>query len=102
MIHVVLHTGVEDAAFPDQDKISLINPAQGKLLVLNRYDQPANPDIAIYDLNGKVIFSTSLIDLSKGITEVNVDMNSFKEGIYLYRIRLEEDHMFGKLVKIKN
>jgi pectin methylesterase-like acyl-CoA thioesterase len=102
VINVALPTAVEDPAVSDQHKISLINPALNKLLVYNQYDRPANTNIAIYDLSGKVIFSTSLTHLSKGITEVNVDMNNFNEGIYLYQIRLEEDNIFGKLIRIKN
>lgn len=102
VINVDLSTGTDDLMFPDYHKITLINPVQEKLLVYSQYSQPAGPDIVIYDLNGKMLFSTSLRDLSAGISEVNVDMNCFKAGIYLYSIKLDENNIYGKLVKIAN
>ncbi|MBN2213937.1 MAG: T9SS type A sorting domain-containing protein [Bacteroidales bacterium] len=102
IIHVAPPTGINDAVCPEREKISLINPARNKLLLLNQYDQPLSPDIAIFDLNGKLLCSASIKELSGGISEVNIDMSSLNAGIYIYRIRLEENDIFGKLVKTVN
>ena len=102
IIHVDLGTGLDNSRLSGQGKIALINPVQDKLLVINPYDQPASPDITLYDLNGKMLCSASLKNLSMGISEVNVDISGMKAGIYVYCINLGEDNIFGKLVKIAN
>ncbi len=100
VIHVDLATGLDNQGLSGQGKIELINPVQDKLLVINESAQYASPDIVLYDLNGKMLYSASLTNLSRGISEVNVDISSMKAGIYLYNIRLGEDNIFGKLVKM--
>jgi pectinesterase len=102
VINVDLPTGTDDSMIPGHGKISLINPVHEKLLVMNNRNQHASPDITIYDLNGKMLYSTSLTNLSPGISETGIDLSSFKAGIYLYTIRLEEDSTNGKLVKLEN
>jgi hypothetical protein len=69
-------------------------------MVYSQYHQTGSPDIVIYDLNGKMLCSSSLTDLSAGITQVNIDMSCFKAGIYLYSIRLGEYNIPGKLIKM--
>lgn len=102
VINVDLPTGAEDLEIQYPGRLSLMNPIHDKLLVFNQYDQPASPDITIYDLNGKMLYSISLTNLSKGVSEVNVDMSYLKAGIYLYCIKMEEDNIFGKMIKLEN
>lgn len=100
VIHIELSTGLEDPMFPDYQKIALINPVREKLMVYSQSYQTVAPDIVIYDLNGKMLCSSSLTDLSAGISEVGIDMSCFKAGIYLYSIRLGDNSILGKLVKM--
>jgi pectin methylesterase-like acyl-CoA thioesterase len=102
VINIALPTGMNDEVYPEKDRISLINPAGNRLLVLNKYYESLHSDISLYDLNGKLICSASMTELSRGISEVDVDISSFKAGIYIYRIRLEENSVYGKLIKTDN
>ncbi len=100
IIHVSPPTGIDDAVCPDREKISLINPVRDKLLLLNKCDRSLDSDIALFDLSGRLLCSTSMKQLSRGISEVNVDMSSMQAGIYIYSIMLGKDNISGKLVKM--
>lgn len=99
LIHVDLQTGINKSDVTAPDKISILNPVKNELLIINRSDQPADAAITICDLNGKLLFSETLHELITGISETGLDVSSLSAGIYLYRINLNEQSFFGKIIK---
>ncbi len=64
-------------------------------------EKPANIKISIYNIDGKIAEIVNNQIFPKGMNTVEYNGMNLEEGIYLYRIEMDEQIITNKLVKIK-
>ncbi len=99
-IHVDLPSEVSDLPVLNSQSLSLISPVYDKLLIENKQNISMSPEIKIFDLQGKLIYSGIIHNLPNGISEVAIDLNRIKSGIYFYNIKYMDKVLNGKLISL--
>lgn len=118
-------TLTDDSGAFDQDTITIrVSEASaivsGKgipkaFVVFQNYPNPFNPsttvtfglsttsdvDIEIFNLLGQVMDTRHLTRLSAGFHSIKINASDWPAGIYLYRIRAENQHIIKKMVFVK-
>jgi hypothetical protein len=72
------------------------NPAKDKLNITSKELQGKISNIIIYDLMGKLIYEKKYED---GVTETDIDISSFKQGIYSLKLKSNKGEIINKFIK---
>jgi|GEM_PF-4660096 hypothetical protein len=73
------------------------NPADKSVLVSFHCNEASNSVLTIYDLTGRLI-DTRDISSSKGLNNIEINTESYKNGMYFIVIHGQEQQYFGKLI----
>ncbi len=65
----------------------LPNPNNGNFILQYDLSQYSNADLVIYDITGKVLFKTNLLNTTN---QLDMNLSKFENGIYYYTIRINK------------
>jgi len=78
------------------------NPAaSGEISISLLLSNQSNLQVNVFDLSGKINYSTEISSLSKGKQTIHLDVNSLSEGTYLLQVIAQDNISTAKLVIIK-
>ncbi len=72
------------------------NPSSGMITLELSHDAAADLDIEIFSLNGKIVYRNSLKSVSN--VQEQIDLSNVTRGIYMLRVRTEDEVSMRKLV----
>ena len=77
----------------------LPNPNNGNFILQYDLSKYSNADLVIYDVTGKVLFKTNLLNTTN---QLDMNVSKFENGIYYYTIRTNKEILVtNKFVIIK-
>ncbi|HHH50301.1 MAG TPA: T9SS type A sorting domain-containing protein [Saprospiraceae bacterium] len=74
------------------------NPARESIVIEINMNQKAKVDIAIFDVNGKLVASKLDNNLSKGVQQIHIDLKAIAAGNYF--IRAAVNHQLVAIEKL--
>jgi hypothetical protein len=74
------------------------NPANQQTTIAFSLNEKSDAMLNITDLSGKAVYSTSLGERNQGLNQINVDLSSFSNGVYLYTITANGNSATRKLI----
>ncbi len=76
------------------DFTTLPNPFSGKILIKSNRTISGKPNLYIYDISGKLIFNSEILNGTKEINTTNWD-----KGIYLIKVKYDNNIITRKVIK---
>jgi len=96
-IHCVLITGVDNLIKGDGYSLTYYpNPASEKVLIEMNNSKPADIQIQILSLNGRIVYNNELKRI-ENVTK-RIDVNRYASGVYYLRFRINKDFYTRKLI----
>jgi hypothetical protein len=82
----------------------LVFPNPGSREVAFKFNSVAAPDVhlTIYDIRGRKVFETVDFTPTAAGSEIRVDLSTWSEGIYVYKLIAGGSTTMGKLIKAGN
>ena len=75
------------------------NPSSGKSIISFTVNHADNFEIIVHDISGKKIFKEMpLGKMSEGKKDVELDLSSFSNGIYLVELKSDKESSFEKII----
>ena len=77
------------------------NPTSNEVHLQLYIDEPGKLDIAITDLNGKVVYSTSTAAMPRGMNNTTLNIGDLSDGVYMITINTGKGSYSNKIIKSK-
>jgi PKD repeat protein len=77
------------------------NPANNEANIEISISSNAIISLQMYDINGKVVISSSVTELNQGQNKISIDLSAVPAGIYYVQITSESFNKIAKLAVIK-
>lgn len=74
------------------------NPASNQTTIAFSLNQPSDATLKITDLSGKVMLTQYLSQCKEGLNQVNVNLSTFSNGVYLYTLIAGEQQITRKMI----
>ncbi len=98
-------TGIDDISFPEEFEFELIgnapNPFNPMTTISYRINDITPLDLRIYSLDGKLVLNRQIANPEYGMNKVNINMNGFSSGIYLYSLESRNEIRKAKMIFLK-
>jgi hypothetical protein len=93
---------VQTDPLPVVDPIIFPNPVTNVLNVIVRTNAPEQMTLSVYDISGKLV-KTQIENVGYGGTQLRVDVNGLRAGMYVLKISIPRDREFfvRKFVKVE-
>lgn len=98
-------SGIDDVDIPEEFEFKLIgnapNPFNPTTIIRYRINDIAPLDLRIYSLDGKLVMSRQITNPELGMNEININMENFSSGIYLYSLESRNEIRKAKMIFLK-
>jgi hypothetical protein len=74
------------------------NPANGVTLVHYELDNAAKVTLDIFDISGRLVFSTEEGMQNAGSHNINIDVNKIEKGTYFYSLKADNNRLTKKMI----
>ncbi|TNE37158.1 T9SS type A sorting domain-containing protein, partial [bacterium] len=93
-----IQTSVSDANYFDFGATVVPNPVENNAELRFNLDKPSKATLSIVDQTGKVVFRLDNIQANSNQNTINLNLNNFSNGSYLFNLTIGDKHQTGKII----
>lgn len=92
------NTSVSDANYFDFGATVVPNPVENNAELRFNLEKPSKATLSIVDQTGKVVYRLDNIQAKSNQNTINLNLNNFSNGSYLFNLTIGDKHQTGKII----